>query len=167
MSPTLTVPVWVLRSRIILLLVVVLVAQVHSVTLAEDLDGLKLHERAAACVASPTPIQSPSSSYHCRSQGSDSGPAFISRFLSDTKSYVSCENACWATKNCISFAYNQGNNYCRLFDMPVTGTGFVKGSTGIYYWNLKGCFQQPAPCSPVSTTTVGIDVIFACPMSGY
>jgi len=104
-----------------------------------------------ACEPSPTLLKS-TVGYLCNARGIDSNPPYLARFQSFTKSYVGCENTCWGRTGCISFAYNKASNYCRLFSTTVTDTGYrYSGTSDVYYWNVKGCFKQPSPCS---TSTV-------------
>lgn len=112
----------------------------------------------SGCPPAPTPFRRPG--YNCNIQGYVHGPNHLKSFKSTSGDYTSCYDGCLADyANCQSFSYNSTGNSCQTYRYTVNERGLVPyNSSGIFFWNLRGCFNIYGPCTggPFSVTTTSI-----------
>jgi hypothetical protein len=99
----------------------------------------------------------PLPAFKCGKQGTTTDPGWLDRFQACDGDDTSCYNACAKNALCVSYAYNRNNNFCRLFSKTLNEKGYQPSETsGIYHWNLNGCFVVPdcAKPTPTSSSTV-------------
>lgn len=106
-----------------------------------------------------TPYVDHKPNYRCEERGFLLlGAQSISGFESPTSNYVGCYDACVANEQCVSFAFNDLNKYCSLFDTGLSQKGFVPFPfSPVQVWNLQGCFdiaQQSGSGCPTIPGTV-------------